>query len=308
MKQYAIGIDLGGTMIKYAIVSSDGEIIYQSSTLTPLDKGVNGIVDAFIVAAKAAIDEASQRGVEISGIGIGTPGIVSKDGRTVVGGAENIPEWHNLPLADSLEASLGLPVAIMNDANAMALGESIFGAARNVSDAVFVTVGTGIGGAVMIDGSLWRGYNGRGMELGHISVDAGERTCACGGKGCLEMYASTSALVKRFKELTGNDADGRIIVSLYNSGDEKAIQAMTEHWRYLGRGIASFINIFSPQMVVVGGGISEAGSFYLENLSKEVFSRALPVSAAETRLVAARLGNTAGCLGAASLAFRNKEI
>lgn len=225
-------------MIKYAIVSSDGEIIYQSSTLTPLDKGVNGIVDAFIVAAKAAIDEASQRGVEISGIGIGTPGIVSKDGRTVVGGAENLPEWHNLPLADSLEASLGLPVAIMND------------------------------------GSLWRGYNGRGMELGHISVDAGERTCACGGKGCLEMYASTSALVKRFKELTGNDADGRIIVSLYNSGDEKAIQAMTEHWRYLGRGIASFINIFSPQMVVVGGVISEAGSFYLETLSKEVFSRA----------------------------------
>lgn len=308
MKQYAIGIDLGGTMIKYAIVSSDGEIIYQSSTLTPLDKGVNGIVDAFIVAAKAAIDEASQRGVEISGIGIGTPGIVSKDGRTVVGGAENLPEWHNLPLADSLEASLGLPVAIMNDANAMALGESIFGAARNVSDAVFVTVGTGIGGAVMIDGSLWRGYNGRGMELGHISVDAGERTCACGGKGCLEMYASTSALVKRFKELTGNDADGRIIVSLYNSGDEKAIQAMTEHWRYLGRGITSFINIFSPQMVVVGGGIAEAGSFYLENLSKEVLSRALPVSAAETRLVAARLGNTAGCFGAASLAFRNKEI
>lgn len=214
--------------------------------------------------------------MEISGIGIGTPGIVSKDGRTVVGGAENLPEWHNLPLADSLEASLGLPVAIMNDANAMALGESIFGAARNVSDAVFVTVGTGIGGAVMIDGSLWRGYNGRGMELGHISVDAGERTCACGGKGCLEMYASTSALVKRFKELTGNDADGRIIVSFYNSGDEKAIQAMTEQWRYLGRGIASFINIFSPQMVVVGGGISEAGSFYLENLSKEVFSRALP--------------------------------
>lgn len=103
MKQYAIGIDLGGTMIKYAIVSSDGEIIYQSSTLTPLDKGGNGIVDAFIVAAKAAIDEASQRGVEISGIGIGTPGIVSKDGRTVVGGAENLPEWHNLPLADSLE-------------------------------------------------------------------------------------------------------------------------------------------------------------------------------------------------------------
>lgn len=210
------------------------------------------------------------------------------------GGAENIAGWENIPLAGRVEEAEGLKTLAGNDANMMALGETLFGAAKGATDVVFVTVGTGIGCGVLIDGRLYRGYRNRGMEMGHITVKCDGEACACGGVGCLEHYASTSALVRRFCALSGNDGgaecdvDGKDVVFFYKEGNPAAVQAMEEHWNYLAHGIASMINLFAPQRVVVGGGISEAGDFYLEKLREGVRRQMMSVCGGDTELVPPR--------------------
>jgi len=299
--EYAIGIDLGGTSIKYALVSKSGAMPFSGTLDTPASAGAEAVLDRIAEGIGQCRRFADDNGISPLGTGIGTPGIVSPDGRTVLGGAENICGWEGVDLAGGIERRTGLRTIASNDANAMAVGEWLFGAARGATDALFVTVGTGIGAAALIDGHMWRGYRGHGMEMGHITVNCDGEPCACGGRGCLEHYASTSALVRRYAELSGTDADGREIVRLYLAGDPTAAQALSEHWSYLGHGIASMINVFSPQLVVVGGGISESGDFYFERLRRSVGAQVIDVCAANTRIVPAELGNRAGCLGSAGL-------
>ena len=301
MTEYAIGIDLGGTAIKYAVVNRSGAIPFEGTMPTPATEGADAVIAALAKAINICKDWAADNGLHIPGAGIGTPGIVTPEGRRVIGAAENIAGWENVALADRLEQLCGIKVVASTDANAMGVGEWTFGAARGVRDAIFITVGTGIGSAALIDGHIWRGHDGRGMEVGHITVKCDGEGCACGGRGCLEHYASTAALGRRFAALTGKEADGREIVRLYHSGDPVAAKAMSEHWMYLGHGIASVINIFAPELVVVGGGISEAGPFYFERLRRVVGAQAMAECAANTRIVPAELGNSAGCLGAAAL-------
>ncbi len=305
MKRYAIGIDLGGTSVKYAVVASSGEVLFNGQLPAFAQDGPEAVLEQLLSGITACREYAAGEGLELAGIGIGTPGVVSADGRTVLGGAENIAGWENIPLADRVEVAAGLPVVASNDANVMALGETLFGAAKGATDVVFVTVGTGIGCGLLIDGCLYRGYRNRGMEMGHITVRSDGEACACGGVGCLEHYASTSALVRRFCELSGNgkdaDVDGKDVVFFYKEGNPAAVEAMEEHWNYLSHGIASMVNLFAPQRVVVGGGISEAGEFYLEKLREGVRRQAMEVCGGDTEIVAAVLGNRAGCLGAAGL-------
>lgn len=305
MKRYAIGIDLGGTSVKYAVVASSGEVLFNGQLPAFAQDGPEAVLEQLLSGITACREYAAGEGLELAGIGIGTPGVVSADGRTVLGGAENIAGWENIPLADRVEVAAGLPVVASNDANVMALGETLFGAAKGATDVVFVTVGTGIGCGLLIDGRLYRGYRNSGMEMGHITVRSDGEACACGGVGCLEHYASTSALVRRFCELSGNgkdaDVDGKDVVFFYKEGNPAAVEAMEEHWNYLSHGIASMVNLFAPQRVVVGGGISEAGEFYLEKLREGVRRQAMEVCGGDTEIVAAVLGNRAGCLGAAGL-------
>lgn len=313
MRSYAIGIDLGGTSVKYALVASDGGILFSGKLPTLADEGREAVLGQILAGARSCLEYASENGLQPVGIGIGTPGIVSADERIVLGGAENIPGWELVSLSDELEQATGLPTRVNNDANLMALGETLYGAARGSSDVVFLTVGTGIGGGVLIGGRLYGGYRNRGTEFGHITVKCDGEPCACGSVGCLEHYASTAALVRRFQARcaeTGracSRCDGEMIVERYHAGDELARQVMEEHWDYLAMGIVSIIHIFSPQAVVIGGGISEAGEFYLEALRKRIFARAMTVCCEDTRIVGATLGNRAGCLGAAGLAFRAAE-
>lgn len=302
MMRHAIGIDLGGTSVKYAVVAADGEMRFGGELPTRADEGAERVLKQLAQGVAACRDYVAREGIELEGVGIGTPGIVSEEGRTVLGGAENIVGWENVPLADRIEAAAGMPCRACNDANAMALGESLFGAGRGVTDAVFVTVGTGIGCGMLMGGRLYRGYRGRGMELGHITVKCDGEPCACGGRGCLEHYASTAALVRRYAQLAGGgSADGRTIVARYHAGETTAVRAMEEHWMYLSHGIASVINLFAPQRIVVGGGISEAGDFYFERLREGVRRQAMGVCAAGCEIVPAALGNRAGALGAAGL-------
>ncbi len=308
---YAIGIDLGGTNVKYALIDSKGVFHFDGILPSMADISAEAVIGQLSEAVSQVKKVAAVNGIALKGAGIGTPGIVDDTGRTVVGGAENIAGWENIALADRLEEISGLPVRMGNDANLMGLGETVFGAGRGASDVVFITVGTGIGGAVVIGGKLFAGYAGRGTELGHVPLIADGEKCACGSVGCLEHYASASALVRRFcdrmrgrfPDFDGRNVDGKYIVALYKQGDSVAVESLDEHCDFLGHGIAGFINIFSPQKVVVGGGISQAGEFYISKVREAAMKYAMRDCAANTEIVAAELGNRAGCLGAASLVF-----
>lgn len=305
-RRYAVGIDLGGTAVKYALVASGGEVLFTGKLPSRAAEGAVAVGGQLIEAARICCAEAARLGIVPEGVGVGTPGVVTPEG-VVAGGAENIPGWENVDLVRLLGDATGLPVRAENDANLMALAETLYGAARGASDVVFLTVGTGIGGGVLIGGRLFGGFRNRGAELGHITLKCDGEPCACGSTGCFEHYASTAALVRRYRErctaagIVPAAQNGEMLVGLYRAGDPTAVAAMEEHWDFMSFGVASLVNIFAPERVVIGGGISEAGEFYFEALRERVVRRAMPVCGAGTRIVAAALGNRAGCLGAAGL-------
>lgn len=315
-KEYAIGIDLGGTSVKYALIDNEGVFHFQGKLPSMADVSAEAVVGQLITAINEVKAFAEKQDCKIEGIGIGTPGIVDSTNRIVLGGAENIKGWENLPLANRIEAKTGLPALLGNDANLMGLGETMHGAGRGATHVVFLTVGTGIGGAVVIDGKLFNGFANRGTELGHVPLIANGEPCACGSVGCLEHYASTSALVRRFSQriaeagisYPNDEINGELIVRLYKQGDKIATELLEEHCDFLGHGIAGFINIFSPQRIVIGGGLSEAGDFYIQKVSEKAFRYSIPDCAVNTQIMAASLGNKAGSLGAASLIFLNQTV
>lgn len=310
-KTYAIGIDLGGTSVKYALIDNEGVFHFQGKLPSKADVSAEAVIGQLVAASKETMASAQQLGVAVEGIGIGTPGIVDETNRIVLGGAENIKGWENLNLADRIEAETGLPVQMGNDANLMGLGETMYGAGQGARNVVFLTIGTGIGGAVVIDGKLFNGFANRGTELGHVPLIANGEPCACGSVGCLEHYASTSALVRRFSKrasesgisFPNEEINGELIVRLYKEGDKLATESLEEHCDFLGHGIAGFINIFSPQRIVIGGGLSEAGDFYIQKVSEKAHRYAMADCSVNTRIMAASLGNKAGSIGAASLVF-----
>lgn len=306
--EYAIGIDLGGTSIKYALVDKAGNSFFEGKLPSFASVSAAEVIGQLVKAATILKEEAARQNWEICGVGVGTPGIVDVTNSIVLGGAENIVGWENIDLATILEEKLNLPIVIGNDANLMGLGETKFGAGRGCTHVVFLTVGTGIGGAVIIDGRLFNGYANRGTELGHVPLIATGERCACGAVGCLEHYASTAALVRRFAALAqergltfDEEINGELIVRLYHEAFPLAIDCLNEHFYYLGRGIAGFINIFSPERVVIGGGVAESGAFYLEKIREVVKENVIMDCAMNTEIVAAELGNRAGLIGAASL-------
>lgn len=306
----AIGIDLGGTAVKYALISNEGGFLFQGKLPSHADVSAEAVIHQLIKAINEVKEFAAEKALDIKGIGIGTPGIVDDTNRIVIGGAENIVNWENLPLADIIEYETGLSTILSNDANVMGLAEARYGAAKGSTHVVFLTVGTGIGGAVIIDGKLFNGFANRGTELGHVPLVANGEPCACGSVGCLETYASTAALVRKFAKLSeeagrsfNKEINGELIIELYHAGDELAISCLDEHCFYLGRGIAGFINIFSPQKIVIGGGLSEAGEFYIEKIRRQALKHAMADTVVNTEIMAAQLGNKAGCLGTVSLVF-----
>ncbi|MEQ7801001.1 ROK family protein [Pedobacter sp. ASV1-7] len=300
-ESYAIGIDVGGSSLKCGLVSNTGKVIY--SFLFPLDNiFTEGEVIALINAAiRKCVEHAPEK---VRGVGIGFPGIV--DQNVVIGGADNLPGFKNVDLGSIISASTSLNVVIDNDANLMGLGEQFYGAAADCTNVVFLTIGTGIGGGLIIDGKLYGGYKNRGTELGHITIQQDGAKCSCGLFGCLEAYASTTALINHYAELRGLDAEninGKMIVNNYLAKEPEAVEAMYKHFDHLATGIASMIHVFSPQKVVLGGGISEAGQFYISEIKKRVLKRTMPDTVQHTQIVAAQLGNKAGLLGCAARVF-----
>ena len=303
---HAIGIDLGGTFVKYALVSQLGDILFNGKLPVGCDATREDTLDAIQESIQHVVDEAAKKGIELKGIGIGSPGVIENG--VVLGGADNLDRWENIDLATIYYEKFGMPVFADNDANVMGLGETAFGAAKDCSDVIFITVGTGIGGAIVINGQLYGGYKNRGAELGHLTIQHDGIPCSCGGRGCLEAYASTSALIQQYADKTGKDVkeiNGHYIIEKFKENESEAIACLKDHTDYLGHGIAGFINTFAPQKVVIGGGISEAGQFYIDMIKESAFKYAMPDCSTNTDIVAASLGNNAGCLGAASLVFKH---
>jgi glucokinase len=302
----AIGIDLGGTFIKFALVAESGEILYNSKLPIGTASSRDDILATIRKAIQLSLEQAAEKKISVAGIGIGSPGLCC-DG-IVVGGADNLNGWVDVHLSEMFSSEFNLPVLIDNDANVMGLGEAVYGAAKACTDVIFLTIGTGIGGAIIADGKLYGGYKNRGTEMGHVTINHQGIACNCGGRGCLEAYASTVALLNQYAAASGkdvNEIDGFYLVQKFKEGEEAAVKCMEEHTDYLGHGIAGFVNIFAPQKVVIGGGISEAGRFYIDLIKKYTFQYAMRDCAANTDVVGAVLGNMAGSLGAASLIFKN---
>jgi glucokinase len=274
---------------------------------------------------EAAVEEmlhvAHLGGHGVEGIGIGAPGII--DGDHVIGCAGNLPEMEGVALGRQIAGTFGMRVVVNNDANCMGLAEARWGTAQAVEDVVFLTIGTGVGGALILDGRLYGGYRNRGTELGHIHVAGGKRLCTCGARGCLEAQAAVTALVQDYRDLSGgasageanirtggsqtagetNAVDGKEIVRRYLAGETAAVGAMNLHFDYLASGVASLINIFAPQKLIIGGGISESGDFYISEVRERAMNLAMKETSEFTSIEVARLGNNAGFLGAAALVF-----
>ncbi len=306
----AIGLDLGGSSIKYGLVSNEGTILKEGKIPSCADKSAGKIISQLLLAVDTVVQYAKENNIEICGVGIGTPGIVDEKNGIVLGGAENLAGWENISLANIIKEYSGLNTYVNNDANVMGLAEARFGAAAGCTDVVFLTVGTGIGGAVIIDGTLYGGYKNRGTELGHVPFIANGEPCACGSVGCLETYASAAAMVKRYQKMYEerhqspcSDVDGEHIINLYKSGDEIATTAINENCSFLGHAVAGFINIFSPQKVIIGGGLTDAGEFYIDKIREGAKLYVMSDCAVNTTIERAVLGNKAGFMGAAGLCF-----
>jgi len=298
----AIGIDVGGSSIKCGVVNVHGEILY-STTLSLKNVNTHGAVIGYMTEA---IKDCTKRYENsILGVGVGFPGIIENN--IVIAGGINLPGFVNVELGNILKLVTRKNIVIDNDANLMGLGEVTYGAAKGYSDAVFITVGTGIGGAVLIDFKLYGGYKNRGAELGHIIVNHQGAACACGARGCLEAYASVSAMVNHYQSICADapeHVDAKYIVSRYMLREGDAIEVMERHFDYMATGIVSFINLFNPQRIIIGGGISESGSFYIREIEKRVLALAIPTNPGSAQIVAASLGNRAGLLGCAANVFQ----
>lgn len=298
---YAIGIDVGGSSLKCGVVNNAGEVVF--TLIQPLGAADTeaAIIELIIEAIRCC---AGAVNAPVTGVGIGFPGVVEDN--VVIGGADNLPGFINVPLGTLIQQQTGYKSIIDNDANMMGFGELVYGAARGCSDVVFLTVGTGIGGALMINKKLYGGYKNRGSELGHIIIQHNGKPCCCGGRGCFEAYASVTALINDYAasgNYEGKELNGKIIIDHYLRRQPHAVAAVQKHFEYMAAGIVSLVNVFSPQKVVIGGGISESGSFYIKAIAEKVEQLAMPVTRAHTTLTAAALGNKAGLLGCAASVF-----
>jgi len=310
----ACGIDVGGTKIAGCVVDAEGNVVEQARVESPA-KSTEAITGAI-----AGLVRGLQERHEVGSVGIGAAGFVDRARSTVLF-APNLA-WKNEPLKADLEAMLDLPVVVENDGNTAAWGEFVYGAGADADDLLLVTIGTGVGGGIVIDGELYRGSFGVAAEVGHIRIERNGRLCGCGNHGCLEQYASGTALVRGAREeasggsllardlvdRAGGDPQGitgPMITESAQAGDEFAIEQLTTLGTWLGEGIASLVAVIDPSVVVIGGGVSEAGRLLLDpvhtSLAANLTGRG---NRPQLELRLATLGNTAGMIGAADLGRR----
>lgn len=309
---HRIGIDVGGTNVKIALVDEKGSIIYSNSVPTRAEMGYEYTVNNIKQAIKDLMNES--KCTDIAGIGFDFPGQIDyKNG--IVRLAPNIPGWINVPIAEIIENEFKIPTKIDNDVHCAALGELKFGAGKDCENFICMTVGTGIGSGIVINGKLVRGVSNAAGELGHIKLEMnGGPLCGCGDYGCLEAFASGPSIVKmaeeyimggkstKFREMAnGSPITPFTIAEAAKQGDPVAKRIFTIMGEYIGYGLTSVVNLLNPEKIIIGGGVADAGDILLNPIKETIKKRAMFVAGSAVEIVPAQLGNSAGVIGASLL-------
>lgn len=313
MAYFAIGVDLGGTNLRIAAVSESGTVLDLISTATEVKRGRDHVIDEMTSAIKTLAGRLTAQGT-LAGVGIGVPGIIDmQSGR--LRKSPNLPGWEDYPVREEIERRLGSRVILENDANAAALGELWLGAGKGSKDLCMLTLGTGVGGGIVLNGSVWHGMTGMAGELGHTTVDKSGPNCGCGSQGCVEQYASATAIARIAKEKFGVDKTSKEVFELAQRGDAKAKEVFDIAGEALGVVLAGLINSLNLPIYVIGGGASAAWEAFSPRMFETVRKRSFvyaatgPESASSrvTMIRRAELGSDAGILGSARLPMLAKQ-
>jgi len=329
MTAFAVGVDLGGTNLRIAAVDDSGRLMEKLTTGTQVAKGRDHVIDEMTAAIRELSTKFKQD--TLLGIGIGVPGIIDME-TGMLRESPNLPGWHDYPVRDEIEKRLGTRVILENDANAAALGEQWLGAARDYENMCMLTLGTGVGGGIVMHGRVWHGFKGMAAELGHITVDPNGPACGCGSRGCVEQFASATAVVRMAKEaIAGGRAPelahaqsenpefgSKIVYQMAVQGDRVAQEIYQKVGWALGIVVADLVNVFNMPMYVIGGGVASAWDAFAPAMLKEVAARSFvyaattpdghqPPSSKKTIITRALLSGDAGLYGTARLPMLPNE-
>lgn len=315
----AIGVDIGGTSVKLGLISEKGRILAKKVFQTPKNVGREEMLSLLIDHIKTLLSDARRRNVKVVGVGVGAPGPIDVE-KGLVYFFPNIPGWKNTPLKKILSSKLKLPVFVDNDANAMALGEAVYGAGRGVRNAIALTLGTGVGGGLVLDGKLFHGPYFSAAELGHIVINENGLPCGCGNRGCIETYVGNgyftgmirkrlangerSILTQWIKE--GQTLTPELAARAAKKGDKFAKKVWEETAGHLATALAGLVNLLNPERIILGGGIAQSGPLLFRPLVRELGKKAFPIAAHSVKVMPADLGVDAGLIGAAGLALVNE--
>lgn len=304
MAEYSIGLDLGGTNLRAAAIDRSGKMLQKISGATDLSQGPEAVVADMVDAIADLRNRCGPEG--LAGIGVGSPGFIIIE-KGIITDSPNLPGFENFPLRDEIGRKLGAPVILENDANAAALGEKWMGAGRDYQDLVMLTLGTGIGGGVISGGKILHGFVGMAAEIGHITVVPTGNPCGCGNQGCLEKYASATAIVSMARSMgLGDNLTSEAVYRLAVDGDEKAQATFVQMGRSLGTALATLVNLFNFPLYLLSGGMLPAWDLFAPHLFAECRRRSFVFRNTDTKIEKATLGNEAGLYGAAYLPFLSR--
>lgn len=302
-----LAVDIGGTAVKIGMVDGEGNFLHTSEYPVDFDGYETPILDTVIKSCGIFLEEYDEDDVPLLAIGVSATGSINTVKGTVDGSAGHVKNWKGSRIKEEMEARFPVPVHVLNDANAAALGEVWLGAARGKRNVVAVTIGTGVGGGIIVNSQLLLGANGFAGEVGHITIRYGGRECPCGNTGCLEEYASMTALVRQVRQeieagrlegIAAGEVNGRRIFEEIKKGN-KALERIADQWMdVIAAGITGFVHIFNPETVIIGGGVSSQQELFIDKVREKAFARMHPEFAIGLEIVAAKLANNAGMAGA----------
>ena len=303
-----LGIDIGGTAVKFGLVDEDGNMVSKVSEYpVRFDNYETPIIETVVKSARLFMEANNKDFTEIAGIGVSATGGINSKLGIVEGSAGHIKNWEGTNIKARLESEFGVNTEVLNDANAAALGEMWKGAARGKENVVVMTIGTGVGGGIIVDSKILLGRKGFAGEIGHIPVNVDGEDCSCGNKGCIEHYGSTSALVRNVKEavisgeikgIEADDVDGRWIFKEVAAGNEVVIKYVDEWINYISAALVGLVHTFNPEMIILGGGVSGQKELFVDKVKEKVLKSVMPNFAIGLTVESAKLGNDAGIIGA----------
>lgn len=308
-----VGLDLGGTNLKYALGTASGELLVNRSKPSLANQSQDIIFSNMFAAVNELAAEAAKRNETIQAIGVGSPGVIDFENGQLIGSAPNFASWTNAPIRNNFQQHFNIPTSVDNDANLMALAEARNGAGRNYHTILCVTLGTGIGGGLIINDEIYRGSHFSAAEIGHSIIELGGRPCNCGNQGCLEAYAAAPAMVDRYRRKLKRSGvyfkleqlSTELIFQKADLNEDLAKETIMETCDYLGAGLASIVHIIDPEIVIIGGGIAEAGLEFIQRIEWVMKKNILKSIADKIKMAQASLRTESGVIGAVLLAAEN---